>query len=60
MQQVIVTIENGVPHIEVKGCKGKTCKDITRQLEASLGDVESTKPTTEFYEQAQQNNQASR
>jgi hypothetical protein len=56
MQQVIITIENGVPTIEVKGAKGKSCKDITKALEANLGDVAETKATGEMYEQ--QNNQA--
>jgi hypothetical protein len=60
MQQVIVTIENGMPTVTVKGCKGSTCKKLTKELEGNLGDVKETKATAEFYEQAKQNNQASR
>jgi len=60
MQQVIVTIENGVPNIVVKGCKGPACKKLTKTLEGDLGEVKSSKPTAEAYEQAKQNNQASR
>lgn len=61
MQQIVkVTVENGVPTITVQGCKGKTCKDITRELERALGDAKDSKPTAEFYEHATQTTKASR
>jgi hypothetical protein len=60
MQQVEITIENGTPTIKVRGCKGKSCKDLTRDLEKALGDAETTTPTAEFYEKASQTNKASR
>lgn len=54
MQQVEITIENGTPTIKVKCVKGQTCKDITKALEAALGDVRDSTPTAEMYEQAKQ------
>jgi hypothetical protein len=60
MQQVIVTIVDGVPTVTVKGCKGKTCKDVTAALEKALGEAKATKPTAEMYEQAKQTNKAGR
>lgn len=60
MQQVEITIENGVPTIKVKCVKGQACKDLTKALEAALGDTKEWKPTPELYEQAQQIVKASR
>lgn len=51
MQQVKIIIENGVPTVSVNCVKGKSCKDITRALEAALGEVSESKPTGEMYEQ---------
>lgn len=60
MQQVEIIIEGGSPTIRVRGCKGKSCKDLTRALEAALGETEGSTPTAEFYEQASQTTKASR
>jgi hypothetical protein len=60
MQQVIITIEDGTPTVEVKCVKGKACKDITRALEAALGESTDVTPTAEFYEQAKQTIKAGR
>lgn len=54
MQQVEVIIEGGVPTVKVKCVKGRTCKDITRALEAALGETKETVPTGEMYEQSKQ------
>lgn len=51
MQQVEITIENGVPTVKVKCVKGQACKDLTRALEAALGEAQESKPTAEMYEQ---------
>jgi hypothetical protein len=59
MQQVEITIEGGVPTIKVKCVKGQACKDITRALEAALGEAKDSKPTKEMYEQAKQTVKAS-
>jgi len=59
MQQVTITIEAGTPTVSVKGVKGKSCKDITKALEAALGETKESKPTGEFYEQAKQTAKAS-
>ena len=39
MQQVEIIIEGGTPTVKVKCVKGKSCKDITKALEAALGNV---------------------
>ncbi len=54
MQQVEITIEGGTPTVKVKCVKGQACKDLTRALEAALGDVRESAPTKEMYEQAKQ------
>jgi hypothetical protein len=59
MQQVEIIIEGGVPTVKVKCVKGRACKDLTKALEAALGEVKESKPTAEMYEQAKQVNKAS-
>jgi len=59
MQQVEIIIEGGSPTVKVRGCKGPACKALTKDLEAALGEVKETQPTTEMYEQAKQNAKAS-
>ena len=59
MQQVIVTIEAGVPTIRVSGVKGKGCKDLTRDLETALGGARKSRPTQEMYEKQSQKAKAS-
>jgi hypothetical protein len=55
MQQIVkITIEAGTPTIHVQGVKGRSCKDITKALEAALGETSESKSTNEFYEQANQ------
>jgi hypothetical protein len=58
MQQVIVTIENGVPKVEVKCVKGASCKTLTRDLERALGSVSKTEQTKEFHEHEQKHQAA--
>lgn len=59
MQQIVkITIEGGTPTIHVQGVKGRSCKDITKKLEAALGSATKSKPTGEMYEQAKQANKA--
>ena len=60
MQQVEITIVDGTPTIKVRGCKGKSCKDLTRDLEKALGETDTSTPTAEFYEQARQTTKAGR
>lgn len=60
MQQVEILIENGTPKVSVKYVKGSDCKRITKDLEAALGEVKESKPTSEMYERATQNVKASR
>jgi hypothetical protein len=60
MQQVEIIIENGSPTVMVKCVKGKSCKDITKALEAALGNAVKSTPTAEMYEQANQTTKANR
>lgn len=54
LQEIDVFIEpDGSVRIEVRGVKGTACLDLTRELEAALGDhVESRDMTPEAYEQS--------
>lgn len=58
MQQVEITIEAGTPTVKVKCVKGRACKDITRALEAALGEAQTSVATSEMYEQIKQENKA--
>lgn len=47
--------QTGEPTIEVSGVKGKTCKDLTKDLEKALGKTVSETKTREFYESERTN-----
>jgi hypothetical protein len=50
-EEIIVIIDQtGEPKLEVKGVKGKTCKDFSAALEKALGNVTKDDNTREFYE----------
>lgn len=40
--------DEGNPVISVKGIKGKSCKALTADLEAKLGETISTEATSEY------------
>lgn len=60
MQQVEIIIEGGTPTVKVRCVKGRACKDLTKALEAALGDVQKSTPTEEMYEQARQTSKVGR
>lgn len=37
--------------VEVEGAKGKSCVDLTKDLEEALGSVESRKKKTDYWKQ---------
>lgn len=53
--EIIVTIspDGSSATTEVKGVKGKSCKDITKQLLEALGVVEQDKKTPEYFMEEQ-------
>lgn len=52
MQELEITVEaDGNTIIHVKGAKGRTCLDITGNLEDKLGIVSERTYTSEYYEQ---------
>jgi len=53
-EEIIVEINpQGEVKVSVKGVKGKSCKDLTKNLEAAFGSVTETKKTGEFNESEQ-------
>jgi Protein of unknown function (DUF2997) len=42
--------KNGDTTVETLGFKGPSCKEVTKQLEAALGTVTSSKNTKEMFE----------
>ena len=57
MQEIDVYIDkDGEVRIEVRGVKGKSCLDITQELEAALGGkIDSREETPEMQESPQSN-----
>ena len=50
MQKVIVTIDaEGHVQIEVNGAVGKTCHDLTADLEKVLGHVKTCEHTVDYH-----------
>lgn len=47
-----VAVDGADVKVSVDGVKGSACKDITAKLEASLGKVRSSDPTSEMYQSA--------
>jgi hypothetical protein len=56
LQEIEVIIEkDGRVRIEVRGVKGESCLDLTKDLEAALGgQIEEREMTSEAYESVQQ------
>ncbi len=55
MQEIKFTIAaDGSVKTEVKGVKGGSCKDLTKQIEKALGAVTGSKNTPEHYEKDNQ------
>lgn len=53
-QELEISISNtGEVTVNVIGAKGKSCMDITKELEESLGIVTSLEKKSEFYQQDQ-------
>ena len=56
MKQIKITISpEGEIKVEVSGVKGKSCTDLTRQLEAALGDTERSKKKPDYFAVAPEN-----
>lgn len=49
---ITVEADGGNTKVSVDGVAGLSCKDITASLEASLGKVQSSEPTSEMYQAA--------
>lgn len=41
---------DGVVHVDVKGVKGKSCADLVKFLEESLGETKDKKLKPDYYE----------
>ncbi len=55
LQEVRIAIDkDGNVQVEVNGIKGTKCLDVTRALEAALGDGVEREMTAESYEQEQE------
>jgi hypothetical protein len=51
--QTVEISETGEVRITVRGVKGKSCKDATRQVEQALGKTVTSTPTSEYYDKEQ-------
>ena len=61
MAQINVTIDKeGNVSMDVRGVKGRSCQDLTKQLEQALGKTVSDRKTPEFYQTQQQERRVSR
>lgn len=51
MPRIIVIIDkNGNSSVKAEGFKGDLCFKATKEIEAALGQIESTKRSQEYYE----------
>ena len=51
-QEIEFTIkEDGSIDIAVKGAKGKSCMEVTREIEEALGIITNRTYTSEYYQQ---------
>lgn len=46
----IIIGKDGSVHVSVNGVKGAGCKDLTKSLQAAIGDTFKETNTTEFYQ----------
>lgn len=52
MQEIKLIIgKDGKVNIDVAGVKGPACKNLTKSIEAALGQTESVEKKPEFYQQ---------
>lgn len=50
-EQIEITVAaDGQVQLHVKGVKGKSCVDLTREIEQKLGQVVERRETAEYYE----------
>ena len=50
-KELEITISpDGAVHVDVKGVKGKSCADLVKFLEESLGEVRDRKFKPDYYE----------
>ena len=50
-KELVITITpEGAVHVDVKGVKGKSCVDLVKFLEESLGPASEKKLKPEYYE----------
>jgi hypothetical protein len=47
----IVINTKGETTVQTKGFTGSSCRDASRLIEQALGQMQSDKPTAEFYQQ---------
>lgn len=58
MNQIIISVDTqGTPKIETKGYSGGDCIKAAAGILAALGQIESAKPTDEYYQEAYGANQ---
>ncbi|MBO5754176.1 MAG: DUF2997 domain-containing protein [Proteobacteria bacterium] len=54
-QEIEFTINpDGSVGIEVKGAKGKSCTELTREIEEALGIIKNRTYTSEYYQQEEE------
>jgi hypothetical protein len=53
MEMEITVTEAGEVSVKVKGVKGRSCKDVSKVIEAALGKSIKSVATGEMYQEAQ-------
>jgi len=54
----IIISPTGATTVQTKGFAGAGCREATRLIEQALGQVQSDRPTAEFYDVVQQDQKA--
>lgn len=56
MDELTITInEQGETTVAVKGVKGSSCQDVSKDIERALGKVTNDHKTSEYYERDERN-----
>lgn len=49
---IVLIAPDGTPTVEVQGCPGPSCREVSRPLREALGETVADEETAEYYQAA--------